>query len=545
MLALAATAVFLLAAAFAGVELLRGAFTGDDGGWSLDPLVRTFTQRYMLLGPLWHSLLLGLACALLATALGAVLAWLAARSDMPGALALFPFIALPHVIPGFQLASAWVEVFTHGGLWEGLGLGASPLGAYGSLAIVAVLVLHLYLFAYLGVAAALASADPALEEAARVAGLGPRRVFLRITLPLAGPALLASLLLVFAYVMEEFGVPSLLGTPSGFDTLTTRIYGLATSPPLDLGGASVLALVLGLVALAVLVGQKRLAGARSVVSIGGKASVRNRIALGRWRWPLAALAWAFVLATALVPLVALALVSCLDSWGRGWGPGNWTLARHAALLRDAELRRALFNSLGLALASAGACTLLALTIVYAGERLRRRWARLADRVSFVAFALPGLVIGLALILAFGGGLFNLYGSFGLLLLAYVLRFLGIPVRGISARLAQLAPELEAAGEIAGLTRMRIVLRIVVPLLAPAAVGGFVLTFINSVKEISATSLLATQGHETLAYEAYLRFQEGNYTQGSVVSLWMIALVLAVMGLGRLAGGRRAGRETRQ
>jgi iron(III) transport system permease protein len=270
--------------------------------------------------------------------------------------------------------------------------------------------------------------------------------------------------------------------------------------------------------------------------------VRGVVALGRWRWPLAFSAWGFVLATALVPLAALALVSVLDSWGRGWGPANWTLARHLAVLHDAELRRALANSLGLALAAAALCGLIALTIVYAGVRLQQRWARVADRISFVAFALPGLVVGLAMILAFAGGRLNLYGSFAMLLLAYVLRFLGIPVRSLSARLAQMAPELEAAGAVAGLSRMRIVVRIVVPLLAPAMFAGFVLVFINSVKEISATSLLATQGHETLAYEAYLRFQEGNYTQGSVLSLWMIALVLAMLGLGRWLGGRRTPTE---
>ena len=151
------------------------------------------------------------------------------------------------------------------------------------------------------------------------------------------------------------------------------------------------------------------------------------------------------------------------------------------------------------------------------------------------FALPGLVTGLALILAFGGGWIPLYGTVWILLLAYVLRFTGIGVRSISARLSQMAVELEAAAQVGGLGRLRVLARIVLPLLAPALAGSAILVFINAVKEISATSLLASQGSETLAFEAYVRFQEGDYTQGSAVSVVMIALVLVVLGLGHWLG----------
>jgi iron(III) transport system permease protein len=543
-LALAATLAalaLLLASLLGGGELLRTALTEPGSkAFSWQAISRAFGERYMLLGPLLNSLLIAVPTAVLATAIGGALAWLAVRTDFPGRSFVMALVALPHVIPGFQLASAWVEIFANNGLWQALtGLDA-PVNAYGAGAILAVTTLHLLLFPYLVVAANLQAADPALEEAARVAGLSPSRVFWRVTLPLARPALLAGLLLVFAYVMGEFGIPSLLGMPHGFDTLTTRIYGLATTPPLDMEGASVLALLLGVLALLALAAQLRLLRGQRLETLAGKASRRSRVSLGRWRAPVAIGVWAALLAVALAPLLALVLVSLLESWGQGYGPQNWTLARYAALFESEELRRALRNTLWLGAAAAAVATAVAVAVVYAAHRLSGAWRRLAalaDRVSFVVFALPGLVVGLDLILAFSGGPLPLYGTVWILLLAYVLRFCGVSVRTVTARLAQIGVELEAAGAVAGLSRLRVIARIVLPLLAPALVGSAVLVFVNTVKEISATSLLVSQGSETLAYEAYVRFQEGNYTQGSALSVATIAMVLVLLGVSRWASRR--------
>jgi iron(III) transport system permease protein len=541
--AVACMAALLAASAWGGWELLSTALTNAAGEWSLHPAWRSVSQGYMLFQPLVNSLWLAVAVACLATALGAALAWLAVRSDLPGGRWLLLPVALPHVIPGFQLASAWVEIFSHSGLWQAAVGTEPPVSAYGRLAIVIVMTLHLMLFPFLMTASNLQANDPALEEAGRIAGLAPHRVFWRITVPLARPALFGGLLLVFAYVLEEFGIPSLLGTPNGFDTLTTRIYSLATTPPLDMSGASVLSVVLGLLAFAVLWGQLRLLAGQRMETLAGKANRQSRQMLGAWRWPLAAAVWIALLAIALAPLISLVLVSLLDSWGKGYGPQNWTLVRYAALLHSDELRRSLRNTLALAVGAAAVSVAVSVAVVYGAQRLRWRASLLADRVSFIVFALPGLVTGMALILAFSGGWIPLYGTVWILLLAYVLRFTGIGVRSVSARLSQMAVELEAAGQVGGLGRLRVLARIVLPLLAPALAGSAVLVFINAVKEISATSLLASQGSETLAFEAYVRFQEGDYTQGSAVSVVMIALVLAVLGLGRWLG-RAKSEETR-
>jgi iron(III) transport system permease protein len=539
-LAFGVAAVFLFVSIYPYAKLLLASLTDDAGRLSLANWIGAFTARYLLLTPLSHSLLIGAATALAATALGAAMAWLALRTDLPGASAVLPFVAVPHIVPGFQLASAWMLIFTRGGLWQSLLTGAAPLPAYGGIAIWLVLTLHLYIFAFVAGAGALLALDPALEEAARIGGLRPWRVVMRVTLPLMVPALLSGLLLCFAYAVEEFGVPSLLGVPTGYSTLTTAIYELATTPPLSFGGASVLSIVLGAVAVLVLIGNLRLAAGMRGAMLSGKGAGSRKFGLGRWRWPLALLVWSFLFATALGPVAALAITSFIDTWGHGYGPANWTLTRHLALVTNVELVHALLNTFAIAIAAAALATLTGIVVAYGNIRLGARWALVMDRISFVSFATPGLVVGLALLLAFGGGPINLYGTYTILVIAYIVRFSGIAVRSISPNLAQIGPELEAAGRIAGLSASRVILRITLPLARQGIMAGFLLAFINSVKEISATSLLVSQGHETLAYEAYLRFQEGNYTQGSAVSLWMIALALIVTALAARRGGMQGG-----
>jgi iron(III) transport system permease protein len=536
--ALAAAAIFLLASIYPYIELILTSFTDAAGRISAANWTGILAADYLLITPLSHSLAVSVGAALTATALGTALAWLAVRTDLPGGGLILAFVAIPHIIPGFQLASAWVMIFTRAGLWQSLLSFGSPLPAYGGIAIWLVLTLHLYVFSFISSSAALFMLDPALEEAARIGGLRPARVLARVTVPLMMPAILSGLLLCFAYAMEEFGAPSLLGVPTGFSTLTTTIYELATTPPLSFGGASVLSIVLGVVAVLVLVGNLRLTARARIAMISGKASRRTRIQLGRWRWPIAAPVWLFLIVTALGPLAALALVSFLDTWGHGYGPGNWTLARHMEIIANPELARALVNTLMVTAVAAVLATIVGIVAAYGNLRLGAAWARVVDRLSFITFATPGLVIGLALLLSFGGGMINLYGTYAILAVAYMVRFSGIAVRTVSTSMAQIAPELEDAGRIGGLPAARVIARITLPLARQGIFAGFLLAFINGVKEISATSLIVSQGHETLAYEAYLRFQEGNFTQGSAVSLWMIALALTMTALAARNGGHR-------
>lgn len=530
-------AVFIVVSGYA-LLVLAGVSIGSFSQPSLRHYHAAATQSYLLLKPLGASLVIAAAVSVSATALGALLALLILRTDLPGARAARMLLPLPHIIPGFQFASAWVVIFSRGGLLSALGM-EGTLPPYGGVALWLVLTLHLYLPAFLTVAAGLDNIDSSYEEAARIAGLGRARMFFSVLFPLLRPALLSGLLISFALTIEEFGAPSLLGQPTGLVTLTVQIYQLVTTPPLAFGDAAALSVILALLALIVLTLNLRLLARGMAVTVSGKAGHARLIALGKWRWPVTALFWVLLPLATLGPLLALGIVSVLESWGRGYGFGNMTGAHYVAMLASADLRRALLNSLGIAAIVAAAATGFGLAAAYGSVRLRSRLGALLDASAFVMLSMPGLVLGLALILAFSGGAFSLYGSYGILVLAYILRFTGLGARSTAAALHQLSPELESAGRIAGLSPRAVFGRITIPLLKPALVAGAALVFVNSIKEISATSLLISQGHETLAYEAYLRFMEGDYTQGAAISMVMIGTSLVAFALAaRMARLRR-------
>ncbi|MGH8737527.1 MAG: ABC transporter permease [Burkholderiales bacterium] len=479
---------------------------------------------YLLRTPLLHSLAVSAATALLATAIGTLLAWLAVRTDLPERRALTAFVAIPHIVPSFQLASSWIVLFGDAGIVQNT-TGLTPFAAYGVAPLVAVQTIHLTVFSFLNVAGALGSLDSSLEEAARVCGLRGWQVLRRVTFPLILPSILSGMLLAFAYSMAEFGAPILLAAPAGYGTLTTQIYELSTAPPLQFGEAAVLSLVLGVLALATMLFNLRLLARGSFVTVSGKASSGEPARLGALRAPLAALVWLWAGATALVPLAALVLISLLGSWGRGFGPDNLTLAHYATMLASNTLTSALWNSVGLALGAAALATTVGFIAAYGAVRLKTSWGALLDRMSFVNFATPGLVLGIAFVLAFSGPPVNLYGTYWILLFGYFVRFAGLSVRGVSANLRQLSAELEEAGAVCGLGRSRVLARITLPLLRESLAAGFLLVFVNAIKEVSMTSLLASQGTETLAYEAFLRYTDGDFTVGSAYSVLMVALAL--------------------
>jgi iron(III) transport system permease protein len=523
LVALVAGGGFLLLSFYPYAQLLVTSLR-KDGRFTLAHYAGVLGHDYLLRTPLLHSLGVSVASAALATALGTLLAWFAVRSDLLGRRAIAAFVAVPHIVPSFQLASSWIVVFGDAGIVQST-TGLQPVASYGLGPLVAVQTVHLTLLAFLNVAGALGSLDPSLEEAARACGLGRGQVLRRVTLPLMLPAILSGLLLTFAYSMAEFGAPILLAAPAGFGTLTTQIYELSTAPPLQFGEAAVLSLLLGAIALATMLVNLRLLARGSYVTLTGKSSSGEPARLGVLRGPLSLLAWGWLAATAIVPLAALVLISLLESWGRGFGPGNLTLAHYATMLASHTLNHALWNSVGLALGAAALATVIGFVAAYGAVRLGTRWGALLDRMSFINFATPSLVIGIAFLLAFSGPPVNLFGTYWILLFAYFVHYSGLCVRGVDAHLRQLSVELEEAGAACGLRPSRILARITLPLLRHSLAAGFLLVFVNTIREISATSLLASQGTETLAYEAFLRYADGDYTVGSAYSVVMVAIAL--------------------
>ena len=377
----------------------------------------------------------------------------------------------------------------------------------------AALTLSTYPYVYLLAAAALRRADPALEEVSRGLGRSQAATFVRVTLPLLRPSVAAGALLVALYTLSDFGAVSLMQ----YDALTRAIY-LQYRALFDRTPAAVLALVLVALAALVLVAEARARRGRYYALGPGTARPPRPVELGRWRWPAFAFVSAIVGVFLLIPLAVL---------------GYW-------LVRGTELGfawRPAVDSLLVSAAAAGAAVLAAIPIALLARYGRARWTAVLERAVYTSNALPGIVIALSLVFfgaRYGG---PVYQTLGLLLFAYVVRFLPQALAGTSSALASISPRLEEAAQGLGRTRLQTLQSVTLPLARSGVAAGATLVFLSTMKELPATLLLRPIGFETLATEVWKFTSVGSYSQAALPALLLVAVSAPFLWL--LAGRRAA------
>ncbi len=467
-----------------------------------------------------NSVVLAVAVTVLSAAIAVPLAWLTARTDLPGRRAWSVLAALPLCIPTFVGGFAFVSAFGPRGMLQSL---LAPLGAerlpevYGLPGAVATLVLFSYPYCYLTVRGALLGLDPALEEASRSLGSSSLVTFRRVVLPQLRPSIAAGSLLVALYALSDFGAVSLLR----YDSFTRAIY-VAYRSAFDRTPAAVLSLVLVALTVVLLVVESRARGrAAQHRASSGVRRMPPAVALGRWKVP-ALVGCGVVVAMALVVPVAV-----LCYWlVRGLAAGEQ--------LRDvlAPARGSLVAS-GLA---AVVAAVVALPVAVLGARWRRGVGGLVERASYVGYALPGVVVALALVF-FGarwGGV--LYQTLALLVFGYVVRFLPQAVGATRASVLQVSTSVEEAAQGLGRSPARVLLGVTAPLVRPGVVSGAALVFLTAMKELPTTLLLGPTGYPTLATRIWSATSEAFFTRAAAPALVLVLLAgvpLAVL-LGRRA-----------
>jgi len=451
------------------------------------------------------------AVAAAALALGVPAAWLVARTDLPGRRVWAVVLALPLVLPSYVLALALLAVSGPGGL-----LGLPDLTGFpGSLLALA---LATYPYVFLLATAALRRADPALEEAARALGRTPAQAFRAITLPLLRPAVGAGALLAALYTLADFGVVSLMR----FDALTRAVF-LQYRGAFDREPAAVLGLLLVVLTVLVLLAEQRARSrsAAAAAGVGAAGSGRSAapVPLGRWRAP--ALAFCALLAGlgALLPLGVLV---------------GWLLRRPPEL---DGLATAGLNSLLVAVAAAALATLAALPVSLLATRFRAPWTRALERTGYLANALPGIVIALALVFFAARHAPVVYGTLGLLVLAYLVRFFPQALAGVGAALARSDPRLEEASRGLGRGPLHTLATVTAPLVAPGLLTGALLVLLSTLKELPATLLLRPIGFETLATEVWTATSVSRYSEAALPALALCLLAAPAVWLLVVRGGR--------
>lgn len=507
-------------------------FPPPDGALSLQYFVGVVTHKSTWVA-IKNTLLISGLTALFSALLAVPLAWLLSRSDLPGKTKWRTLFCLPYAIPPYIGAIAWVALANPtNGYLNGL-FGAGFFNVYSHAGLVWVMGSFFYTYVLLSLLSAMDRTDPSLEEAARLSGAGPVRVFFQITLPLVRPALLSGILLVFLASAAAFGIPALIGGPARIFLVTTKIYTFQQTGSftgLYLAGAlSIMLLILGVVGLFI---NQRLTGL-ALKTVGGKSSRVSVVALGRAR------PWAIVLAALLflilfvLPIGSITL-SALSPYQGKIALGELSLMHFRRVFFETEeTTRAILNSFKLALAAATITTMLGMLLAYIRVKTKLRGRGIVEILAAVPYATPGSVLAFALILTFSqrvlGLPISLYNTLTLIAIAYIAHSLNFTMRTLSDGLAQIDDVLAEAAHVSGASWFTVMRTIWFPLLKPALVASWFLVFMPSMTELTMTILLTGPNLETLGT---LIFQMQDYSDASgggaaVLSLCTVVGVIAL------------------
>jgi iron(III) transport system permease protein len=465
-----------------GFVVVYSALIGPGEAWDL--LVRPRVGELLV-----NTVRLVVAGVVMCILIGTGCAWLVERTNLPFARGWHVLLAAPLAVPAFVNAFGWISL-TH--------------RVEGFSGAVMVVTLSYYPLVYLPVAASLRGLDPALEEAAQSLNHNAGWTFLRVVLPQLRPALLGGTLLVGLHLLAEFGAVQMLRFP----TFTTAIYDQYRSS-FNGPAANMLASVLVLCCLVLLLGEGRLRGAARYARLGGGAA-RSAV-----RRPLGRLAAPAVLV--LAALVALALgvpTGSLVHWLAVGSSTEWRLG---------ELTSAAATSIGLGAAAAVATTLLALPVAWLAVRHRGRFSAVVERSTYIANAMPGIVVALAFVTVSIRVAQPIYQTTALLLAAYAVMFLPRAVVNLRAALEQAPPVLEEMSRSLGAGPLTTARRVTLPLILPGMGAGAALVFLAAVTELTATLLLAPIGTDTLATEFWSNSYSAAYGAAAPYALLMIII----------------------
>jgi iron(III) transport system permease protein len=454
---------------------------------------------------LLNSLLLTGLVTAFSILLGVPLAYLTVRTNLPFRRFWTIAAALPLVVPSYVGAFAFVSAFGPNGEFQSL---FAPLGVdqvpqiYGLPGATLVITLYTYPYVYLTTRAALISFDEGLIDAARTLNQGRLKAFRRVTLPQVRPAVAAGALLAALYAISDFGTPAIMRLP----VFTRQIYVENRSFGSDY--AALLSLQLLAVVLVILALEWRIRSNRTV-SGSGSEGAETRVDLGWLRWPAMALPAAVTTLALAVPIWILML------WLQRAGGGY----RQDLAFEFVQVA----NSVSVSAAAAVVAALLAIPVAYFAANHDSVLALVFERLTYVGFAVPGIVLGLALVY-FGSSLTPwIYQTIPLLVFAYVIRFLPQAVGSTRTSILQVDPKLVEAGRVLGESSFGSFRRITFPLIRSGIVAGAALVFLTTMKELPVTLILRPSGYESIVTQIWAAQRNALYQYAAIPALLLMVI----------------------
>lgn len=522
--------------------LLWGTFY--DG---VSPTLRFFREAYSAHGlseMVFNSFAFAIGATVLSVVLGTTLAYLTVRTNVPFKGLIFAASLVPLIIPGILHTIAWIflaspEVGVFNKVLEPI-FGPGVLNIFSVWGMMFVEGLHLSPLVFLLMYAAFRSMDPSLEESALTSGARLSTVLRRITLPLAKPALAASILIMMVRALEAFEVPALLGIPNGIWVFTSRIWRVLNEYPVNYGQAGAYALsLLALTTIGMLWHSRLSKRGKSFQTVTGKGFRPHPMDLGKWRWPATLLVLGYFIFAVVMPVLILLYTSFQPFYSVPSASSlqSMTLENYEYTFTNSQSLRAARNSfmLGIGAATAVMFVMAIVSWLVVRTKIPGRW--LVDNLSFLPLAIPGLVLGVALLFVYLRFPLPIYGTMWILFIAYFTRYMPYGMRYASTSMYQISGELEESAHTSGATWWQTFRRVNLPLLMPGLVAGWIYIVMVSVRELSSSILLYSPGNEVLAILIWEQWENGQVTELASLGVLMVTALVILVAIAHKLGAK--------
>ncbi|MFN4057413.1 MAG: ABC transporter permease [Roseinatronobacter sp.] len=545
------------------LKLALAAFVGPDGSIAIGPFLnRLFAPEIWRLdcltggrrcGVVINSLVLGILCATICTALGLGLALIVSRTSFRFKQTLRALSILPIITPPFVVGVAIIVLFGRTGLITGWGAELFDVRptrwVYGLTGILMAQVLAFTPITFLVLLGTLDAINPTLEEASQTLGAGPVKTFAKVTWPLLRPGIAAAFLLAFIESLADFGNPIVLG--GGYEVLSTRIFFAVVGARYDLGNAATLAMILLFLTLVAFWLQTRWLGKKSYVTVTGKsdAGLASTLPFG-----LKGAAWAVVIPFVLFTLGVYGVVLI---GGFVTDIGRWDMTPTFSHLRTAfafeinaegvQFFGSAWNSMQTTLwVSAIAAPLTTLVGIMTAWLVARQ--DFAGKGAFefgtmLSFAIPGTVVGVSYVAAFNIPPVDITGTAAILVICFVFRNMPVGMRAGLAAFAQIDRSMEEASSTMGAGGATTLRRVVLPLVKPAVFTALVYSFVTAMTAVSAVIFLVSARHNMATAYIMGRVEAGEYALAITYStVLMVVMIVSIVLIQLLVGARKLGRR---
>ncbi|MFN0074523.1 MAG: ABC transporter permease [Chloroflexota bacterium] len=531
------------------INSFNSAIPGREAVYGLQNWAMAFSDTGTI-SALWNSIALGGLRTLISLPLAFGLAWLIARSDLPGRTGLELLCWIGIFLPHLPLTFGWVLLLDpkFGLVNEALKqlpfVENGPFNIYSFWGIIWV---HLastgVYYKVVLLLPALRRVGASLEEAARVCGANQFMTTLRVTMPILAPAALGIVILSFVRSLEVFEVELLLGKPAGIQVYSTRIWDLVREQPPKFGEATALGFVFLVTLIGLAAAYQWYIKGRTFTTVTGQGFSSTPVRLGKWKWPAVAICYGFFAISLAAPLVFLVLGSFMRRYGFFNIQNAYTLAHWQNLFSDPVFFGSVRNSLIIAVGVGLGSVIIYSLVAYAIVRNKSKATQATDLLVWVPWAVPGILMSLGLLWLFLGtplrGL--LYGTVTGIIVAMIIKDSPVATLFFKAGIMQIGAELEQSARVCGAGWLTSYRKVLLPLLAPTAVTVGLLAFLSSIRDIGTTALLYSAQSRPLSILMLEYSFAGEMERGTAIGVLVTLFVLLVT-LGARALGFRLARE---